>query len=408
MPQCLICQNAIEPFMSFGKMPIANGFLRPEDFGGEFVFDLKVGCCERCHMVQLTELVDPAKLFHENYAYFSSISTRMAEHFRCYAQAVRDEYLKTPDPLVVEIGSNDGIMLQHFAKAGGGTRHVGIEPSANVAEAARKKGVNTLCRFFNEETAKGVRTEYGPADAVLGANVVCHLPNIHSVLKGLEILLGPKGLFIFEEPYLGDIIEKTSYDQIYDEHYFYFCLHSLANLFKQYGMEIVNIMPQNTHGGSMRYVVARCGTWPVQPVVGERCAKEVTLGLMEPASFGRFRRNVERSRDQLLSLLEGLRRRGKRITAYGATSKSTTVTNYCGIGPELIEFISDTTPGKQRRFSPGAHIPVVPYERFKEAYPDYALLFAWNHGEEIVARETAFTATGGRFISYVPNVRVQA
>jgi methylation protein EvaC len=305
---------------------------------------------------------------------------------------------------VVEIGSNDGILLQHFA--GRGVRHLGVEPSANVAEVARAKGVRTVCRFFDEQAAQDIRREHGPADALLGANVVCHLPNIHSVLRGVGSLLSDRGVFIFEEPYLGDIVESTSYDQIYDEHYFYFSLLSLANLLGRYELEVVDLIHQNVHGGSMRYVVARRGARPVSKAVHEARAREEKAGLTDPGTYRELRDRIHRSKEQLVALLKDLKSSGRRLTAYGATSKSTTVTNFCGIGPDLIEFISDTTPGKQGKFSPGVHIPVVPHERFQERYPDYALLFAWNHAAEILEKESAFKKQGGKFILYVPRVGI--
>jgi methylation protein EvaC len=396
----------VESFISFGRMPIANGFLAPADFDREFFFELKTGYCGRCHMVQLTELVDPSKLFHEHYAYFSSISTRMARHFEAFASMVRSQYLTAADPFVVEVGSNDGIMLQHFAKAG--VRHLGVEPSANVAEVARAKGIRTVSRFFNEEAGHDLRREYGTANAFLGANVICHLPDMHTMIRGIRALLAEDGVFVFEEPYLGDIVTKASYDQIYDEHVFYFALASLGPLFAQHEMEVIDVLPQTTHGGSMRYVVARKGARPVQESVAKLREREAALKLTDPATYAELRRRIEKSRDDLVALLKDLRQAGKRVTGYGATSKSTTVTNYCGIGPDLVEFISDTTPGKQGLYSPGAHIPVVPYDRFAQRYPEYALLFAWNHGEEIVGKEGAFRSAGGRFIWYVPDVHVTA
>ena len=404
MTSCLICKEPISPFISFGRMPIANGFLTADQFTDEPFFGLDVGFCPKCKMVQLTELVDPGKMFHENYAFFSSTSMRMAEHFRAMAEDVKARYLG-PSPFVVEIGSNDGIMLQHFAKDG--IRHLGVEPSANVAEVARGKGINTICEFFDTALAGKIVAEYGQADAFLGANVMCHIPTMHSVVGGVKLLLKPKGVLIFEDPYLGDIIEKTSYDQIYDEHAFYFSVTSLDHLFADHDMEIVDVIPQSTHGGSMRYVVAHRGAWPVAPSVPAQRAKEQALGLGKAETYDRFRRNVENSRTELMALLRKLKAEGKRVVAYGATSKSTTVTNYCGITPDLIEFVSDTTPIKQGKFSPGAHIPVKPHSEFAARYPDYALLFAWNHGEEIKAKETGFTAAGGKWIVYVPKVAIQ-
>jgi methylation protein EvaC len=387
-------------------MPIANGFLHSAEFDREIFFELKVGHCHYCHLVQLTELLDPTQLFHEEYAYFSSISVRMAGHFAQFAEQVKTRHLKGPEPFVVEIGSKDGSLLQNFARDG--IRHLGVEPSENVAQAAIKKGVRTINRFFDRDTAEEIRAEQGQADVILGANVICHLPNLHSLMRGVATLLKDDGVFIFEEPYLADIIAKTAYDQIYDEHVSYFSLHSLGFLFAMYDMKIVDVLPQNVHGGSMRYVVARQGRRQVQPVVHRQLDLEESLGLCAADTYKRFSDRVEASRDRLRDLLYQLKRQGKRVAGYGATSKSTTVTNFCSIGPDLVEYISDTTPGKQGKYNPGTHIPVVPYEQFKESPPDYALLFAWNHGDEILEKEKAFENLGGRFITYVPSVQTLA
>lgn len=404
MINCLICKALIEPFISFGKMPIANGFLIPEQYPEEYFFELKVAFCRHCKMVQLAELVDERKMFHENYAFFSSTSVRMGEHFQCFAQGVIKDYLAPSDPFVVEIGSNDGIMLQHFAYAG--VRHLGIEPSANVAEVARGKGIRTISEFFNEDLASRIVAEHGQADAFLGANVMCHIPYLHSVAAGIRTLLKPRGVLVFEDPYLGDIVQKTSYDQIYDEHAFYFSVASISHLFGQHGLEVIDVQPQNVHGGSMRYVIAHKGARPVSAAVNVQRAKEEALGLLRPETYDGLRRNIERSRDELMSMLRGLKQQGRRVVGYGATSKSTTVTNYCGITPGLVEFISDTTPIKQGKFSPGTHIPVRSYDEFVKNYPDYALLFAWNHGAEIREKEAPFTDAGGKWIMYVPKVEI--
>lgn len=404
MTPCAICKSPVEPFISFGRMPIANGFLTEAQFADEHFFELAVGFCVRCRMVQLTEQLDREKMFHKNYAFFSSTSSYMAEHFRRLAESVRVTHLTGKDPFAVEIGSNDGILLQNYASAG--IRHLGIEPSANVADVARGKGVNTVCEFFDEALARRIVAEHGQADAFLGANVMCHLPYLHSVAAGIQLLLKPRGVLVFEDPYLGDIVEKTSYDQIYDEHAFYFSVMSLDHLFAEHGMEIVDVAPQPVHGGSMRYTVAHKGAHAPSAAVDALRAKERALGLGEPATFDRFRRKVEASRDDLMKLLRRLKAERQRVVGYGATSKSTTVTNYCGITPELVEFISDTTPIKQGKFSPGAHIPVRPHTEFAKQPPDYALLFAWNHGAEILAKEQAFAAAGGKWITYVPKVGV--
>lgn len=404
MAACLICQAPVDPFLTFGRMPLANGFLTPDEFSREQFFNLSVGYCGTCTMVQLTELVDREKMFHHHYPFFTSSSRSMVAHFKQFAGDVMDRYLPGPDPFVVEIGSNDGTMLENFASRG--IRHLGFEPSANVARVSEERGIRTRSGFFDENAARQAVSEQGQADACLAANVLCHIPYLHSVAAGIALLLKPKGVLVYEDPYLGDIVEKTSYDQIYDEHAFYFSLSSVEYLFSRHALEVIEVLPQSVHGGSMRYVIGHRGAHPVSESVARRRLQEEAMGLHRPETYGEFRRRVEGSRDALVALLKELRSAGKRVVGYAATSKSTTVTNFCGLTPELVEFISDTTPIKQGKYSPGTHIPVKPYEAFEQPYPDYALLFGWNHAREIFAKEGAFRAAGGKWITYVPRVEV--
>src|SRR5438067_5840774 len=400
---CLICRTPFEPFMSLGRQPIANAFLTADAFESEFFYELRVGACPSCRMVQLAQHVDPELMFHEQYAFFSGTSKGMTLHFAEMATALRERYLGGADPFVVEIGSNDGILLQNYL--GTPVRHLGVEPSANVADVARAKGIRTLSRFFDTDLAKEILGQDGQADVVTAANVMCHIPDLHSVIAGVRALLKPTGALVFEDPYLGDIVGKASYDQIYDEHAFYFSVTSLGRLFAMHDMEIVDVEPQDVHGGSMRYTVRHRGAGPVSPRVPARLQLEQQAGLDRDETYAALRRRIEASRDELVALLHRARSEGKRGVGYGATSKSTTVTNYCGITSDLVEFISDTTPIKQGKFSPGTHIPVRPYTEFEAQPPDYALLFAWNHGREILANEREFVARGGRFIVYVPKVQ---
>jgi len=388
--------------MSFGKQPIANCFIDPGKIGSEYFFEMKVGVCNNCGMFQLIEQPLPEMMFHEEYAFFSQTSKGMQIHFEEFANFVTKEYLSEEDPFVVELGSNDGIMLRHFKNAG--YRHLGVEPSDNVAEIARKDGVNTLTAFFGEETANQIKKEYGQADAILSANVMCHIPDINGIANGVAALLKPNGVLIFEDPYLGDVIEKTSYDQIYDEHVFLFSAISVKNAFEPHGLELIDVLPQSTHGGSMRYVLGRTGANKVSPAVSERLTWEQNFGLTDPENFESFRDDCEQSRDKLVALLEDLKSKSKRVVGYAATSKSTTILNYCDIGPELIEYISDTTPIKQGKLTPGTHIPVKAYEEFSNNMPEYALLFAWNHAKEIFENEKEFKEKGGKWITFVPEV----
>ena len=241
---------------------------------------------------------------------------------------------------------------------------------------------------------------------VRAANVICHIPDLNEVARGVAHLLADDGVFVFEEPYLGSMIEKGSYDQIYDEHVFIFSAGSVQNAFRPHGLELVDALSQTTHGGSMRYVLAKTGTRNVAPSVTQTIAKEKEQGLDRAETYETFRSRCERSREALVDLIRGLRAQGRRVVGYGATSKSTTVLNYCGFGSQDIELISDTTPVKQNKYTPGTHIPVLRYETFLENYPDYAVLFAWNHEAEILEKEKGFAVAGGKWIKFVPEVRI--
>lgn len=405
MPACRICQTPFEPFLEFGEMPIANGFLTPEEVEDEYTYELSVGVCPSCWMVQLVDHPDPEQMFHDEYAYFSSTSEGMKRHFRGFAEWVIGDLLEDrQDPFVVEIGSNDGIMLRHISEAG--IQHLGVEPSQNVGEAAVEKGVRTIFEFFDRGTAEEIVAKDGPADAILAANVIAHIPDLTSVLAGVETLLAPEGRFIFENHYLGDMLDKTAYDQIYSEHIYHFSLTSVSDLLARFDLEVIDVQPQPVHGGSMRYVVAHTGVEDPTPAVEQLRDRERSRGLDEPSTYKRFADAVQRSRDRLRDLLSKLRQEDARIVGYGATAKSTTVLNFCDLGTEHIEFISDATPAKQDKLTPGTHIPVKAPDSFREDYPDYAILFAWNHADEIMGKETAYTRQGGKWITYVPQVAV--
>lgn len=405
MSNCRACNSEVQPFMSFGKMPIANGFLKESEFSDEYFFEMEVAFCDVCNTFQLINQPDPERMFHENYAFFTRTSRAMVAHFATFADWLKGNYLTGADPFAVELGSNDGAMLENLAKAG--IRHLGVEPSANVAAEAEKHGVKSLVAFFGSKTAQDILDEHGSADTISAANVMCHIPAMNDIGRAADILLKETGVLIFEDPYLGDVIEKTSYDQIYDEHVFLFSAHSVESIFGPHGFELIDLLPQKTHGGSMRYVLGRKGAHAISSSVRDILTKEQALGLTDVATFDRFRENCECSRTMLVNILKDLKAKGKRVAGYAATSKSTTVLNYCDIGPELIEYISDTTPIKQGKFSPGKHIPVLAYEEFKTNYPDYAVLFAWNHEVEIMANEQGFMDAGGQWVVFVPEPAVR-
>jgi len=406
MNKCRICSNDINPFMSFGSQPIANGFLKEKEFSEEYFFEMETAFCESCYTFQLVTQPDAEKMFHENYAFYSSLSKNMRIHFKKFSEMVMEEYfINRVDPFVVELGSNDGIMLQNFMD--NNFRHLGVEPSSNVGDVAREKGVNTISEFFSLDLAEKIIKESGHADAVICANVMCHIPDMNDIAQGISKLLTADGVLIFEEPYLGDMVAKTSYDQIYDEHVYIFSAHSVMNAFGRHGLEIIDLLHQETHGGSMRYVLAPKGTHTISPNVALILKDEKLQGLNSIETFVKFKANCEKSRSDLVGLLKDIKQQGKRVVGYGATSKSTTVLNYCGINPDLIEFIADTTPIKQNKFSPGCHIPVKSHDDFHANPPEYALLFAWNHAAEIFEKETQFSENGGQWIYFVPSVEVK-
>jgi methylation protein EvaC len=401
---CLVCQHSLEPFLSFGRMPLADAFVDPARPTDEFFFTLAAALCERCGMVQLCERVPDAYMFHDAYAYYSSTSAGMRRHFAALAGDVQDRIRGAADPFVVEIGCNDGILLEPLAAAR--VRHLGLDPAGNVLGEAARRGLTVRQAFFGESTAAEIAAAHGRADVIVAANVICHIADIHSVFAGIERLLAPAGLFIFEDPYIGAILDSTALDQIYDEHVFYFSVSAVRRVAEMHGLQIVDVAFQRVHGGELRYSLGRRGEHRPTPAVDEWIRREEAACLASPATYQRFAVRAASIRDDLRSTIRRLVSERRRIAGYGATSKSSTIINYCGLGPGDIEFIADVTPGKQGKLTPGAHIPVRSPEFFHAHYPDYAVLFAWNHEREIRERESAFEARGGRWITYVPAVTV--
>lgn len=402
--RCRICDGGVEEFFDFGRQPVSDSFVTPESAGREFYFRLAAGICTSCTMVQLMEEVPREQMFHEEYPYRSSGSVVMNEHFENFARRLLATELSGPDPFVVEIGSNDGAMLRAIEKAG--VRHLGVDPSGQVSDAARAAGLRVRTDFFEESTAREIAASDGPADVVFSANTTSHIAYIGSVLRGVDVLLSEDGVLVLEDRYLGDIMEQNAFDQIYDEHFYLLSVSSVRSMAATFGFELVDAEPLSVHGGSMRYTIARPGRRTVSSAVGRLLEQECTRGLASPDTYRRFAEGVRGSCRDLMRLLEELRAQGRTVVGYGATAKSATVINYCGIGPKLLPYICDSTPAKHGRLTPGTHIPVRPSEAFCDPYPDYALLFAWNHAEEIMAKEREFHEAGGRWILYVPGVHI--
>jgi methylation protein EvaC len=402
--KCRICGGTLHEFVDFGRQPMANAFPEPSQFADEFFYRLAAGMCESCTMVQLIDEVPNERMFHGDYPYRSSGSMVMRAHFASVANHFMERELQGPDKFIVEVGSNDGVMLNAIAK--NGLRHLGVEPCDNLAKIAAANGVRVLNRSFHESSAAEIVATHGRADVVFSANTFSHISRIDSVFRGLDLLLSDTGIVVFEDPYLLDIVEGTSFDQIYDEHIYFFTVRSIAAMTARYGFELVDTERLPVHGGEVRYTLARPGERTPGPAIAELLELEDSQRLTEASTLGAFAANVARRRDELVTLLKDLRGQDKRIVGYGATGKSATAMNYCGIGTDLISFVCDNTPAKQGLYTPGVHVPIRPPEAFREFEPDYALLLAWNHADEIMQKEAEFREAGGRWILYVPEVRV--
>jgi methylation protein EvaC len=408
--KCQICnKESLVPFISFGQMPVANAFLKKEELEkSEFKYEMAVGFCENCKMVQLVNTVPyekyivPDETGKTNYAFFSSTSNAMEEHFAEIAKEIERKFLNFSSK-VLEIGSNDGIFLKAFRNH----KVLGIEPSSNVADVAIKQGIETITEFFSENLASRIVAQLGKFKAIFSANVVLNIMDLHDLMKGVNTLLEEDGVFMFEDPYIVDILEKTSYDQIYDEHVWYFSLTALSNLLEMHNLEIFDAERQWVHGGSMRVYVCKKG----KRMKTERLAqylkeeKEKSIDTIKP--YQEFAERVKESKKELANLLNELKLKGKKIVGYAAASKGTIVMNYCNIGREVLDYISDSTPYKQGLYNPGKHIPVVSPDYFhQDKNVNYALLSAWNHAEEIIKKEAEFIARGGRFIVHYPKARI--
>ncbi len=384
----------LTPVIDFGKMPIANAFLSEGEIPNEQFYDMVVGYDPATFAVGLVNTVPPEKMFHDHYAFFSSTSKGMQKHFRETAEKLLPYAGKG---IVVEVGSNDGIMLDAWKDLG--VRAIGVEPSGNVADAARAKGHEVISKFMSDEVVDEILAK-GDVSVVFGANVSCHIENIGGYFENVTRLIGKKGVFVFEDPYLMDIIEKTSYDQVYDEHLWYFTISFVNKMMEPLGYHVFDCEHVPVHGGELRMYVGHKDTFLAMPAVAEWLAKESDL----PGKLELLNQNIKKSREMLREILLNLKKEGKRIAGFGASSKGVIVCNFCGIGPDLIPFITDNTPVKQGKLYPGVHIPVVPQEQFKDV--DVAVLFAWNHLDEIDASQKAFRDAGGKWLTHVPMPRI--
>ena len=401
--KCKFTGKKIKPFMSFGRMPIANGFLRNNNFKKEYFYNLEVGFSKDVSLFQIANHPAPKQMFHKNYPFYTSSSKFMIEHFRKYANWCK-KYLNKSSK-IIEVGSNDGTFLKNFKDTK--TKSVGFEPSKNVSDFAKKRGIKSINEFFNSKSILKIKSFHNKTDLVCAANVICHIPNIKDVFKSVKSLLSENGVFIFEEPYLGSVFEKTSYDQIYDEHIFLFSALSISKMSKKFGLKLIDLLPQETHGGSMRYVVAKNSSGrKVSKKVNDILKKEIKNNLNNLKSCKNFKKKCLLLKKNLKNTLLRLKNENKKVCGYAATSKSTTILNYCKIGPDLIKYITDTTLEKIGKFSPGMHIPIVNHKVFLKNKPDVAVLFAWNHQKEIFKKEKNFKKKNGLWLTFFPKIKV--
>ena len=393
--KCKITNKKINPFMSFGKMPIANGFIEEKNFSNEFYFDMEVGFSEDLSLFQLNDHPKPESMFNAWYPFYAGSSEYMKKHFKNFSNFIKKNYLNT-ESKIIEIGSNDGTLLKNFLE--NEKNILGIEPSKNVADKAFNDGVPTLNKFFNTNNISNLKNFLGKTDVILASNCICHIPDLDNLIKGIDLLLNKDGTFIFEEPYLGSMIEKTSYDQIYDEHIYMFSVSSIQKIFKRYDFELIDVIPQVTHGGSMRYIVKRAGNNIISGQMNKILENEKNKKIDTIESCLEFKNNCEKSKENIIQKLYKLKNDNKKICGYAATSKSTTVLNYCQINSKTIDYICDTTSEKIGKYSPGMHIPIVNMDYFHNNLPDAAYLFGWNHKDEIFKKEHSFS---GEWFSHV-------
>ena len=379
--KCKIDKSPCRVFLDFGKMPIANGFLKRKEFKKEYFFKLKVAFNSRLSLFQLEKNPNPKKMFNKNYPFYTSSSKFMIEHFKNFSNWIKNRFKMDKNFKILEIGSNDGTFLKNFKNY----YHVGIEPSSSVHKIAIKSKINSLNSFFNYSSLKKFIKKKTKFDVIVGSNVICHIPNQNNLIKNIKKILTKNGLFIFEEPYLGSMYKKTSYDQIYDEHIYMFSASSIQKIYKIYEMTLIDAIPQNTHGGSMRYIVGRRGN--ISNRLKKILYREKKENINNIRGCYKFKKNVENSKKKLIHKLLSMKKKNQKICGYGATSKSTTILNYCNIGPKIIDVIFDTTRDKINKFSPGMHIPIVDYKYFKNSKYKNIFLFAWNHKKEILKKE---------------------
>lgn len=404
--ECRMCQSRrLHNFLDLGFAPPSDALLtRDELQEPEVFFPLQVQQCKDCGLTQTVYAVDPALMYGDKYKYESSMTQTGMSHFFKMAASITDRCEIKPGSLVIDIGSNVGVLLEGFQKKG--MKVLGIDPAPRIVRIANARGIETWQEFMRPEVARRIVQEKGRAQVVTGTNVFAHIDDKPGLIEALDLLLEASGIFVIEVPYLVDLIENREYDTVYHEHLEYMSLKPLVRFFGRHGFEVFNVERYEIHGKSIRVFMARKGGRPVQPAVAALLQLEEDAGIYRDDVLEKFARSVGESAVTLRNLLNDLRRQGKRMVGISAPAKGNTILNYCKIGPELVQYMTEKSVIKQGSFTPGMHIPIVGEEKLLEDKPDYGIIFAWNFAEEIIRNNQAFARQGGRFIIPIPNPRI--
>ena len=402
LAKCRAClSDNLMLFLPMGAHPPANMFVRPEELDKEQpAFDLNTQACLNCGLIQVADQI-PADFFR-HYLYVPSGAATMHTHFAGLAEVLE---ARAEGGLIIDIGCNDGLLLEAANK--NGSRTLGIDPAANLAEIAKERGVEVHVAYFAPDTAKEVREAHGPAQVIVTTNTFNHIGDLHTFMEGVAILLDDAGTFVIEVPWAKAIVETNEFDNVYHEHVSELSLLSIVKLGEFFDLDVVDVHKLPVHGGSMRVFLRRksAGETPA-PIIAEMLAEEKAAGLTDRATYEEFAARVEAMRTELIGMLEDLKSQGLKIAGYGAPAKGNTLLNYFGIGPDTVEFLVDRNPLKQDLYSPGQKIPIYSTERIEQDKPDVLLVLAWNFFDEIRQQQAAFEAGGGRFLVPLPMPRL--
>lgn len=403
---CRVCGSKdLLSIINLGSTPLANAFLGKEEIDKEEkYYPLEVYFCNKCTFIQLGHVVSPKILFSD-YVYLSSTSDVFIRHFVDFAEIAYKRFKLNSDSLIVDIGSNDGILLKPFKKKN--IKTLGIEPAKKIAELARKDGIETLPVFLNENVAKNINKKYGKASIVTATNVFAHIDDLNEVIKAVKIILKEDGVFVIEVPYLIDFIKKRYFDLIYHEHLSYWRVQTFVKFFSKFNMEVFDVEKVPVHGGSIRVYVKKKGNkLDVNNKIKKFVKKEKLYGLDKISTYLEYSKKIQENKIKLINLLYKVKKSGDSIAGYGAPAKGNTLLNYFNIGTEILNYIIDDNSWKQGLYTPGKKIPVKDFSFLKKSKPDYLLILAWNFSDSIISKNQNFSKKGGKFIIPVPNPKI--